>query len=272
MPPQNQIQETPDLPVYYMKMLSPNVDARLGKLSEGQIVPMDAAKATRYLTAHVAVQASESEYEEQTDRRSQKATAAQNAYRAINEGGAVWDVATYRDVLTAPEGGLRLAVERGIPLVNVHMLRDEDGDPLPPDADIEDILDARANLHPDLVAPFAAHDRSSVMGGGSPYVNNVQPGLSSPMPLSPQHRASMQRVADHEVMAQRPAAFSYDRNDPKAKREMADRAQGGERATRAARRNTPKPPAPTLSPDSGKAAEDAGVVTPSNELAPEQKV
>lgn len=264
----NQIQEAPDLPVYYMKMLTPNVDARLGKLREGQIVPMDADKATRYLTARVAVQASEGEYNDQMGRRQEKATAQQNAFRALNDGGAVWDVATYRDVLTAPEKGLRLAHERGIPLVNVHMLRDEDGDPLAPDADIEDILDARELLHPDLVAPLAAHDRSSVMGGGSPYVNNVQPGLSSPMPLSPQHRAMMQRVADQEQMAQRPAAFSYDRNDPKAKQEMAETAQGGERATRAARRAAPKP---TISPDAGKAAEDSGVVPPSNELTKEQQ-
>lgn len=261
MPPKGQLEEAPALPVYYMKMIAPNVDARIGKMPEGKIFPMDAEKATRYLTARVAVQVSEDEFLDQQERKSQKATAAQNAYRAINEGGAVWDVATYRDVLTAPESGLRIAHERGIPLINVHMLRDEDGDVLPPDADIDDILDARALLHPDMVAPFAAHDRSSVMGGGSPYTSNLNPG--GPMPLSPQHRATMERIQQQEVMAQRPADFSYDRNDSKAK---SDR--NTERSSRAARRAAPKPP---ISPAAPQAAEDAGVVAPDNTLTEEQK-
>lgn len=265
MPPtQTQdIQAPPALPVYYMKMLAANNDARLGKMAPGKIFPMDQAKATRYLTTRMAVQASEAEYEEQQGRKQEKATAAQNAYRAINEGGAVWDVSTYRDVLTAPESGLRIAHERGIPLINVHMLRDEDGDVLAPDADIDDILDARALLHPDLVAPFAQHDRSSVMGGGSPYTNNMNPG---PMPLSPQHRATMERIAEQEVMAQSAANYSYDRNDPKAKREKA--LDNSERATRAAHRAAPRP---TISPKANEAAADAGVVAPDNNLTPEQK-
>jgi hypothetical protein len=265
---EGQIKEPPALPVYYMRMTQPNVDARLGKLREGQVVPMDQARATRYLSAGVAVQVSKGEYDEHVDRRQQKATAQQNAFRALNDGAAVWDVATYRDVLTAPEKGLRLAVERGIPLVNVHMLRDEDGDPLAPDADIEDILDARELMHPDLVAPLAAHDRSSVMGGGSPYVSNVNPGGASPMPLSPQHRAMAERIAQQEQYAQQPAAFSYDRNDPAAKKEAARAAQGGERATRASRRAAPKP---MISPQAEGAAQDAGVVAPSNELTSEQQ-
>lgn len=263
---ESQSSNPPALPVYYMKMTTANADARLGKLSEGQIVAMDQAKAARYLTAGVAVQVSEGEYHDQQDRRNEKATAAQNAFRAANDGHALWDVATYRDVLTAPEGGLRLAHERGIPLVNVHMLRDEDGDPLPPDADIDDILDARQLLHPDLVAPFAAHERSSVMGGGSPYVSNVNPGGASPMPLSPQHRAMMERVAAQEVMAQKPAGFSYDHENPKAKR--AEAKSSSERASRAARRAAANP---RLSPKAEQAAKDAGVVAPSAELTEEQK-
>ena len=257
----------PALEVYYMKMTQDNVDARLGKLKAGQVVPMDAAKATRYLTVGVAEQTSEADFKKQQDRKAEKATAAQEAYRSLNDGGAVWDVATYRDVLTAPEQGLRLAHERGIPLVNVHMLRDEDGDPIAPDADIEDILDARRNLHPDLVAPLAAHDRSSVMGGGSPYVSNMDPsGLASPMPLSPQHRAMMQRVAEQEKMAQRPAAFSYDRNDPEAKRTEANK--NSERASRASRRAAAKTP---VSPKAQEEAEKHGVKPPTGDLTEEQK-
>jgi hypothetical protein len=174
---EGQIKEPPALPVYYMRMTQPNVDARLGKLREGQVVPMDQARATRYLSAGVAVQVSKGEYDEHVDRRQQKATAQQNAFRALNDGAAVWDVATYRDVLTAPEKGLRLAVERGIPLVNVH-------------------------------------------------------------------------------------------NDPAAKKEAARAAQGGERATRASRRAAPKP---MISPQAEGAAQDAGVVAPSNELTSEQQ-
>lgn len=263
---ESQIKTPPALPVYYMKMTSDNSDARLGKLRAGQVVPMDEGKATRYLTAGVAEQVSEGEYRDQQDRKATKATASQNAFRALNDGHALWDVSTYRDVLTAPEGGLRQAHQRGIPLVNVHMLRDEDGDPLPPDADIDDILDARKLLHPDLVSPLTAHDRSSVMGGGSPYMSNMRPG-EGPMPLSPQHRAMMGRVAEQEVMAQRPVDdYSYDRNDPDAKRDRAN--QNGERANRAVRRAQVQTP---VSPKAEQSAKDAGVVQPSGKLSEDQK-
>jgi hypothetical protein len=113
----------------------------------------------------------------------QRSTAQQAAFQALNDGHALWDVSTYRDVLTAPESGLRQAYDAGIPLVNVHILRDENGDTLPPNADIEDILDARELMHPDLTAPLAAHDRSSVMGGGSPFAEQLRradPALPAP--------------------------------------------------------------------------------------------
>lgn len=268
MPPEGQIKEPDALPVYYMKMIAPNVDARIGKMAVGKIFPMTGEKATRYLTSRVAVQVTEAEFNEQQGRKEQKATAAQNAFRAINDGGAVWDVSTYRDVLTAPEGGLRIAMERGIPLVNVHMLRDEDGDPLPPDADLEEILDARNLLHQDLVSPLAAHDRSSVMGGGSPYMSNVQPEgpAGGPLPLNPQHRETVRRIQEQEVMAQQGATFSYDRNDPDAKREQSNR--NTERSERAARRAAPNPP---VSPKAEQAAKDAGVTAPDNRLSDKQK-
>lgn len=253
--------ETPDLEIYYMKILTPNMDARLGKLQEGQIVGMTRAQATRYLTTRVAEQASQADFEAQQNRKQEKATAAQKAFQAINDGHAMWDVSTYRDVLTAPEGGLRLAFERGIPLVNVHLLRDEDGDPLPPDADIEDILDARQNLHPDMTAPFASHERSSVMGGGSPYVSNTS-GLDQPAPLSPAHRAAMERVAENEKLAQQSPLQQAQRG--------AGAGAGGnaERAGRAGRRATQRVP---VSPEAEGAAAQAGVVAPSGDLTPEQQ-
>ncbi len=218
------------LEVYYMKMTEANCDARLGKLQPGDIRPMDEDKARRYLIARVAVQVTEGEYKEQQDRKLTRASAQQEAFRAINDGHALWDVSTYRDVLTAPESGLRQAFDAGIPLVNVHMLRTEDGDTLPPDADIEDILDAAALLHPDLRAPLAAHDRSSVMGGGSPY--------ATPAPLSPRHQAMMERIAEQEQYAQRPAEFSYTADDEGAesRRQGKSPRQRNERTSRAVRR------------------------------------
>jgi hypothetical protein len=152
------------------------------------------------------------------------------------------------------------------------MLRDEDGDVLPPDADIDDILDARANLHPDLAAPFAAHDRSSVMGGGSPYVSNM-PG-ATPMPLSPQHRAQMERVQAQEVMAQRPAAFSYDRENPNARPPQTGVGSNEERTSRASHRTgrpQVQPKDSPVSPEAAKAAEQADVKPASGTLTSEQR-
>jgi hypothetical protein len=220
--------KAPPLEIYYMKMIEPNVDARLGKLEVGRIVPLPHDKALRWLTAGVCTQATRGEYEQQQELRETRASAAQNAFKAANDAHAMWDVSTYRDVLTASEEGLRMAFEAGIPLVNLHILRDEHGHPLHPHSDIEDILDARDLMHPDLVAPFAAHDRSSVMGGGSPY--------DQPMPLSPRHREAMQRVIEQEKMAQRPAGSSFVADDRGA-RARQQNAPGSERATRADRRS-----------------------------------
>jgi hypothetical protein len=244
------------LPVYYMEMVTDNVDARLGKLKKGTIVPLDEAKATRWLMVGVAVQTSETAFREQQSRRSEKVQAQLARNVASQDAHAVWDVSTYRDVLTAPEAGLRMAYERGIPLVNVHMLRDEDGDPIAPDADIEDILDARENMHPDLAAPLASHDRSSVMGGGSPYNPQLQGG---PMPLSPAHRALAEKVAQQELAAQRPAAFSYDRVEGPANKTRAAAA-----ARRAERR------AGTVSPQAEEEAKKAGVTKPTEKASGEQ--
>jgi hypothetical protein len=198
------------LPVFYMKMRNDNVHARLGKLKAGQVVPMNQDMATRYLMAGAADQVSSGEYEDTQQKRRDKVSARQERFRNLNDQYAMWDVSTYRDVLTAPERGLRMAFERGIPLVNVHMLRDEDGDPLDPESDIEEILQARESLHAELQAPLAGHDRSSVMGGGSHYESNVQ---ISPQPLNPGYRGMHERIAQNEVFAQR-RALLQEQPDP----------------------------------------------------------
>jgi hypothetical protein len=78
----------------------------------------------------------------------------------------------------------------------------------------------------------------------------------------------MERVAEQEQLAQRPASFSYDRENPNAKQENAN----AERANRAERRAAAKAPASPVSPQAAKAAEDAGVTKPaSGDLKPEQK-
>lgn len=206
------LESPPPLPIYYMKLNQDQVDARLGKLRRGQIVALTQAQASRWAMAGIADQVSADEYDDTRERRARKVSARQDVYRSLNEQAGMWDVSTYRDVLTASEQGLQAAYEAGLPLVNVTMLRDEDGDPLPPDASLEEIFEARQNMHADLVAPLAAHDRSSVMGGGSPYEQNVRTG---PMPLNPMHRAMAENIARHDSMAQRmPASLDVNRRDP----------------------------------------------------------
>lgn len=216
--------------VFYMEMTEPQADARLGKLEKGRVVAVDRDKAMRYLTARIAKQTTESAFDAQQKKKDDRVSRQQETFARLNAGYDAWDVSTYRDVLSAPESGLRAAHERGIPLVNVHYLKDENGDVLAPDADIEDILDARELLHQDELAPLAQHTRSSVYGGGS--------HLQQPAPLSPAHRAMMERVAEQEKMAQKPADFSYTADDEGARSRRRD---PGERAKRAERRAAGRP-------------------------------
>lgn len=213
------------LPVFYMKMTTNNVHPRLGKLVPGQVVSLDKDTATRYLTAGVAEQVSSGDYEDARSKRRDKVTAQQQRFRSLNDQYAMWDISTYRDVLSASDAGLRQAYERGIALVNVHLLQDEDGDPLPPDADIEEILEARQSLHSELVAPLTAHDRSSVMGGGSPYTSNVALG---PMPLNPGYRDMAERIHRGEQYAQQRAALQ-DQPDNGGRQPRGGRASRAER-------------------------------------------
>jgi hypothetical protein len=249
--------QTADKPleIFYIEMVEPQAHARYGKLQPGQVVPMPRDVAARFVAAGVGVQVRQDRYDQYIETRSRRATAQQNAFQALNDGHAMWDVSTYRDVLTAPEGGLRLAFERGIPLVNVHMLRDENGDPLPPDADIEDILDAREYLHPNMVAPLAAHDRSSVMGGGSMY----REPITGPMPLHPMHRAMQERIRENERMAQNPLSAGYVAPDG-TQANLSSPPPNGERATRANRRASAR--APRVSRAGKAAAADMGLKQP----------
>lgn len=208
------LEPPPPLPVYYMRLNQDNVDARLGKLRRGQVVALDQATATRWAMAGIVDQVSAEEYEDTRERRRNKMAGRQDLYRSLNNQAAMWDVSTYRDVLTASEEGLRAAYAAGLPLVNITMLRDEDGDPLPPDADLDEILEARQWLHADLVAPLAAHNQSSVMGGGSPYQQNFNVG---PMPLNPTHRAMAENLARHDAMAQaQPVSLTLPPKEPPA--------------------------------------------------------
>jgi hypothetical protein len=269
------------LPVFYMKMRNDNVHARLGKLKAGQVVPMNQDMATRYLMAGAADQVSSGEYEDTQQKRRDKVLARQERFRNLNDQYAMWDVSTYRDVLTAPERGLRMAFERGIPLVNVHMLRDEDGDPLDPESDIEEILQARESLHAELQAPLAGHDRSSVMGGGSHYESNVQ---ISPQPLNPGYRGMHERIAQNEVFAQR-RALLQEQPDPSGQGNPGSGSggSGGQqnpRLARAARRSATLhgaqssgqggTPGPGISPESEQRSSDLGV-PPAQGLRPEQQ-
>jgi hypothetical protein len=279
-----QLGDTAPLEMYYMKLNQDQVEARLGKMRRGQVVVVDRDQATRMAMTGIADQVSSSDFDDMRERRAEKLSRRQDAFRSLNEGAGMWDVATYRDVLTAPEDGLRAAWERGIPLVNIHQLRDEDGDPLSPDADIEEIIEARQWLHSDLVAPLAAHDRSSVMGGGSPYGRNV---ASGPMPLNPGHRAMAEAVQRHDSMAQAiPQSLQTEstRREPpqpspnRGSRQAQNRArtlQGNQEAPSGGPGPAPLPPAqvgpagPPISPKAAEAAREAGVPPPQQGKLPQ---
>jgi len=213
--------------MYYMKMRSTQVHSRLGKMVQGQIVPMDQAMAARFLRARAAVQVTSGEYDEQNQRKRTQVSARQDAFFRLNQQPALWDASTYRDVLTSSEEGLRRAYDAGVPLENLHYLRDPAGNPLDQDADIEDILAARANLQPMIMT-------------GRQY--EVQGG---PQPLTPKYRESARPVqqpfapprnpgSEREQRAQRRKRTLHgDPNEP----ELVGTPVG------------PQPPAPPLNAD-----------------------
>jgi hypothetical protein len=232
--------EAPQLNVFYMRLTADQVDARLGKMKRGQVIAVPRDMAERYLMAGIAEQVSSGEYEQQIAQKQEGITARQQAFTSLNQAHALWDVSTHRDVLTASEDGLRAAYDAGMPLVNLEHLKDEHGLPLTQDADIEQIIEARNLLHPNAQFPFQAHDRSSVMGGGSPF--SVQGG---PQPLNPKYREYAEQIAQQEAFANQPQALAREMDANRS----PDRPPPG-RAGRAARRiGGHQPPAEGGQPD-----------------------
>lgn len=219
--------EAPKIDLYYMRMTDDQANARLGKLKRGQVVALGLDQARAFLSAGVAEQVSSAEYEQQQERRRQSVSARQEAFFRLNAGDALWDVSTHRDVLTASDMGLRAAYDAGMPLANLQYLKDADGNELTQDSDIEEILEARATqLHPYEQFPQEAHDKSSVMGGGSHF--GVQGG---PQPLTPKYREFAQRLAAAEP-------FSHQQHAVAADEELGRKPPPtGERGGRAARRS-----------------------------------
>jgi hypothetical protein len=182
--------------VAYVQMTEPHFEVGYGKLRVGQIVRADPDRADRWMSAGLAEKASKSDYEKFRNDRVETANSREAAFSSLNRDNraALWDVSTHRDALSAPEEGLRAAREAGIPLVNVSRLRSEDGLPLAEDAEIEEILEARANLHPGIHSPLTEHAAASTSGGGSHY--------DMPMPLNPQAREQEKLIRENERNAQ----------------------------------------------------------------------
>lgn len=216
----------------YVKMVRPQADATYGKMRPGQVLCVDTDRADRWIAAGLAEPSDEAAHTAWKDERAERIESREGAYSALNREGsgsmALWDVSTHRDALSAPEAGLRAAREAGVPLVNLGRLRNMDGLPIDPDASIEDILEARANLHPDVLDPLTAHEQASTSGGGSHY--------STPMPLNPAARAVEQTIRDNERNAQSDAYHAQQAaNGEPAEGEEA--ATPASRAREAAQRN-----------------------------------
>lgn len=252
------------LPIFYMRMRMNQVHARLGKLKAGQVVPMDQATATRFLMAGAAEQASSGDFDQQSQQQRDLVSARQQTFYNLNQNHSLWDVSTHRDVLTASDDGLRAAYDAGMPLANLQYLRTEDDQPLDQDSDIEEILEARQRLHANDMFPLEAHDRSSVMGGGSQY--QIQGG---PQPLTPKYREVAARMEAQQPFAHQQHAVAADRElgRPRPQGQTSSRQQrAGRRAqTLHGSQGAPSggsPPQPGISPEAGPAAREAGVKPP----------
>lgn len=210
----------PDTEVVYLKFNQPIADADHGKIRKGAVLAMPADRATRMKTIGVAEDASESEYKSYRDERSQNVAGRndkQAEFDALNaQKAADWDTSTARDVTMAPESGLRRAHEQGR-LVNTNLLKDEDGNVLPQDASLEQILDARNRLA-FQESPLTAHERSSVQGGG-PHLRpafggdvipaNVGDTLGGVQPLNqPSSRLSNEQLGNGPDTGDKPSRRS----------------------------------------------------------------
>lgn len=164
----------PDTAVTYIEFTEPQADAFYGKIAKGDIRAMPPEQALRFKTIGVAKDSSESAYNKAREDRAKTAedTAGRRLdYDRLNRADD-WDTSTTRDVTMASDEGIKRAHKQGR-LVNTAMLRDEDGNILPNDASLEEILEARQRLG-FAESPLTAHERSSVQGGGS----HTRPGFA----------------------------------------------------------------------------------------------
>lgn len=182
----------------YVKILEPTVSTRFGKLAAGRIVPVEDDMAEGWKGLGISEMSSEAAYTKARDERQEKAGGGERgaALRDLSaQKSALWDVSTHRDAMTSPEEGLKAAVEAGVPLVNLGMLKDDDGHPLQSDASVKDIMDARSLLQER--DPLRDHAQASTSGGGSHYY--------TPSPLN-DPTADVKVLADGSMVDNRPAA------------------------------------------------------------------
>jgi len=229
--------------VAYIQMTQAQADASYGKLQPGRILRVDQDRADRWITAGLAEPSDEGAYQQQLDARVETIKDREGRFAQLNrdDKAALWDVSTHRDALTAPEAGLRAAVEAGVPLVNLGRLRTPEGLPIDPDASVEEILEARQNLHPELLAPLTSHERASTSGGGSHY--------DMPMPLNPELRQQERIIRQNERNAQS-EAYANEQEGQAASQDTTTlspsiRQQAAARRSQAQHSEKPAPPAPT---------------------------
>lgn len=158
----------------YVKMKQATYHIRFGKVQPGRVLPVTPAEAEAWVGLGLAETISKGEYEKGREEHYSNLNphlTDQESYNRLNDPKAqLWDVSTHRDASMAPEAGLRAAQEAGISLVNTQVLKDKDGRPLPPDANVDEIMEARSRMTSD--DKLHSHERSSTMGGGSHYTND----------------------------------------------------------------------------------------------------
>lgn len=210
-----------DQDVLYVRMSMSTGDADLGKLAEGSVIAVTAAQAERFKRVGIATASTEAafkNYQEKREKVAHREHGAQAQFDALNQAQSDdWDTSTTRDVTMAPDAGIRRAFEQGR-LVNTALLRDPDGNVLPQDATLEQILEARHRLaKPE--SELTAHDRSSVQGGGphtSPAFAPVNAGttLEGRAPLN----AKSQKLS--------PGQLGNGPTEPEEKGRKSDPAEG----------------------------------------------
>jgi hypothetical protein len=155
--------------VAYIKMTQPQANVHFGKMQKDRVYAMPPEQAGRFMAAGIAVESDQAAFDRQRNEQAEAITERHSRageFAALNqEAAGAWDTSTTRDVTMAPEEGIRQAFAAGR-LVNTDRLKDETGAPLPPDAGLEQILEARKRLGFGE-APFTEHERSSAMGGGA---------------------------------------------------------------------------------------------------------